>query len=545
MPTITVDKASLFKDLGQNFTTEEFDELCFEFGIELDEDTTHSTRPIVDGVEEPPQLKIEVPANRYDMLCYEGISLNLNTFLKRRDFPNFSLRPPPGGELQTVSVHPDTARVRPYFAGAVLRNIKFTKARYDSFISLQDKLHQNLARQRTLVAIGTHDLSKIKGPFTYEAQPPKQIKFAPLNQSKEMTAEEMMTSYESDKHLSRYLHIIRDSPVYPIIYDSNRTVLSMPPIINSDRTKITLDTTDVFIDTTATDKTKLEIVINMMVTMFSVHCAEPFTVEPIKIISPHNHETRQEPDLTPRPTQADASYINSCCGLSLSPSEICDRLTRMGYIASPSSSGSMIDVQVPPTRADVLHQADIMEDVAISYGFNKLPRTFPSKAATIAAPLPINKLADIVRLEAAMAGWSEVLPLILCSHDENFAWMIRKDDGNTAVRLQNPKTQEYQIVRTSLVPGLLKCVRENKHHRVPIKVFEVSDVAFKDTSKERKSRNERHFCAAWYGKTSGFEMVHGLLDRIMLMLRSAFLTRDEGVGAVHMDGYWIEELDGK
>lgn len=219
----------------------------------------------------------------------------------------------------------------------------------------------------------------------------------------------------------------------------------------------------------------------------------------------------------------------------------------MSYTASPSrASPDLIDVQVPPTRADVLHQADIMEDVAIAYGFNRLPRSFPSKSGTIAQPLMINKLSDIVRLEAAMASWSEVMPLILCSHDENFAYLNRKDDGNTAVRLANPKTAEYQVVRTSLLPGLLKTIRENKHHSVPIKIFEVSDVAFKDLSLERKSRNERHFAAAWYGKSSGFEVVHGLMDRVMLMLKSAFVTGEEGLtkkGAEEA-AYWIAEVDG-
>lgn len=317
----------------------------------------------------------------------------------------------------------------------------------------------------------------------------------------------------------------------------------MPPIINGDRSKITLDTRDVFIDTTATDQTKLEIVVNMMVTMFSVYCSEPFTIEPVNIISDHNKLSRQEPKLDSRSLQAEVPYINSCCGLDLTPEDMCDRLKRMAYTALPSKTKDMLDIKVPPTRADVLHQADIMEDVAISYGFNKLPRTYPSNAATISAPLPLNKLADILRLEAAVAGWSEVLPLILCSRDENFKWLNRKDDGS-AVTLQNPKTAEYQIMRTSLVPGLLKCIRENKAHAVPFKVFEVSDVAFKDLSKERKSRNERHFGAACYGKTSGFEMVHGCLDRVMKMLRCDFLSPEEI--EEKKNGYWLEErADGK
>lgn len=270
------------------------------------------------------------------------------------------------------------------------------------------------------------------------------------------------------------------------------------------------------------------------------------SVEPIKIISPHNSQTRQVPDLTPRSTQAELSYINQCCGLQLSPPEVCQMLSRMCYHATPSDHDhNLIDVDVPPTRADVLHQCDIMEDVAIAYGFNKLPTYFPSQSGTVAEPLAINKLSDIIRMEAAMAGWSEVLPLILCSADENFAWLNQKDDGKTAVRLANPKTAEYQVVRTTLLPGLLKTIRENKSHSVPMKVFEVSDVAFQALELERKARNERHFAAAWYGKTSGFEVVHGLLDRIMLMLKSAFVTKEEGLQMSSADqmAYWIDEFE--
>ncbi|KAF9871674.1 phenylalanyl-tRNA synthetase [Colletotrichum karsti] len=556
MPTISVNKYDLYKALGQNFTTQEFEDLCFEFGIELDEDTENDERPIVNGVQEPPQLKIEIPANRYDMLCFEGIALMLNIFREKVPAPNYKVVEPKDAEAQVITVAQDTTKIRPLVAGAILRNIKFTQESYDSFIGLQDKLHMNLARQRTLVAIGTHDLDTIQGPFTYEALPPKDIKFKPLNQTKEMNGEELMQFYEGDKHLGKYLHIIKDSPVYPVIYDKNRTVCSLPPIINGDHSKITVNTKNVFIEMTATDATKLDIVCDMMVTMFSQYTAEPFTVEPVKIVSDHNGASRTTPKLEPRTIDVEIDYLNACTGLSESPETLCKLLTKMAYIAKPSEKDSnLLSVSIPVTRADVLHQCDVMEDLAICYGYNNLPRSSPNKSATIGAPLMINKLADIIRTEAAMAGWSEVLPLILCSHDENFGWLNRKDDGKTAVKLANPKTAEYQVVRTSLVPGLLKTIRENKKHSVPIKIFEAADVVFKDESLERKARNERHFAAAWYGKTSGFEVVHGLLDRVLLMLRTAFLTHEEGLTAGKSvdfkvaenpskpDGYWIEEIN--
>jgi phenylalanyl-tRNA synthetase beta chain len=457
---------SVLTDILPRFTTDSFQDLCFDFGIELDEDTEDDPERPKD---EAPVLKIEIPANRYDMLCFEGIALHLNIFRGRHLTPSYKLLKVSEDKMQSITVTKDTARVRPYVAGAILRNVDFgNQARYDSFIGLQDKLHANLARNRTLVSIGTHDLDTIQGPFTYEALPPKDINFVPLNQTKKMDGEELMKFYETDRHLGRYLHIIRDAPVYPVIFDANKVVCSLPPIINGDHSKIDLKTRNVFIEITATDETKLDIVCNIMVAMFSKYCAEPFTIEPVKIISEHNGATRVTPSLASREMAVEVDYINSCCGLQESPEAICKLLNRMAYTAEPSKEDrNIIKVAVPPTRADVLHQCDVMEDVAISWGFNDLPRSSPNKTMTVGKPLQINKLADIVRNESAMAGWLEVMPLTLCSHDESFAWLNRKDDGH-AVKIANPKSLEFQVVRSSLLPGLLKTLRENKVSCTPI-----------------------------------------------------------------------------
>lgn len=478
------------------------------------------------------------------MLCFEGIARALNVFLGRQKLPNYVLTKP--RELIQVIVKESSAQIRPYVASAVLRNVTFDKKRYDSFIALQDKLHTNLCRNRSLVAIGTHDLDKIApGPITYEARKPEDIKFIPLNQTKELNGHQLMEFYEKDKNLGKYLPLIRDSPVYPAFFDSEGHVLSLPPIINSDFSKITLDTKNIFFDLTATDKTKLEIVVNQLVAMFSEYCAEPFTIEPVEIISKHNGESRIEPVVAPRKTTAEISYINSCLGLKLSASEICKLLNKMSLDTKPSTTDkNLLDVSVPITRSDILHQCDIMEDAAIGYGYDNLKKTFPADSYTISEALPINKVSDIVRREVAMCGWSEVMPLTLCSHDENFEFLKRKDDGNTAVKLANPKTLEYQVVRTSLLPGLLKTIRENRKHSLPIQVFESGDVVFKNEKLERKAFNRRNFGAVYAGQTSGFETVHGLLDRIMKMLRVPWLGEtDKSSKAAAGRGYWIEPSD--
>ncbi|KAK4166805.1 putative phenylalanyl-tRNA synthetase beta chain [Cladorrhinum sp. PSN259] len=535
MPTIVVDKYRLFEALGEQFTEETFQQLCFDFGIELDKDTENdASRP----KDQAPELHIEIPANRYDMLCFEGIAMHLNIFRGKHATPSWRLVDIPEDKMQTLTINKSTEQIRPYAAGAILRNIKFTQETYNSFIALQDKLHQNLARQRTLVAIGTHDLDTIQGPFTYEAVPPKDINFVPLNQTKQINGEEFISFYENDRHLGRYLHILRDKPVYPVILDANRTICSLPPIINSERSKITLETRNVFIDMTATDQTKLDIVCNIMVAMFSQYCEEPFTIEPVKVISEHNGTTRITPSLAARTMEVEVDYLNGVCGLNESPATIAKLLSKMAYTAEPSENPKLIKVTVPPTRADVLHPCDVMEDVAIAYGFNSLPRSSPNRSVTIGKALPINKLSDIVRNECAMAGWIEVMPLILCSHEENFEWLNRVDDGKTAVKLANPRTVEYQVARTSLLPGLLKTLSENKAMRLPLQITENADVVLKDESLERRARNERRWGAAHYGKTSGFEVVHGLLDRVMAMLRFNFVDEESSD-----EGYFIKEIN--
>ncbi|TNY19184.1 hypothetical protein DMC30DRAFT_401160 [Rhodotorula diobovata] len=560
MPTVTVDRVEFFRRIGRDYTTKEFDELLFQYGLELDEDTlSDPDHP----AGEPHQLKIEVPANRYDLLCMEGIARGLKLYLHPElGVPTYALRLAPAGMERTVHVKAETSQIRPYFASAILRNVKFDKLNYASFIDLQDKLHQNLARRRTLVAIGTHDLDKIApGDITYEALPPSEIKFAPLNKTQEYSAPDMMALFKEDKHLSRYLHIIEDSPVYPIIYDSSRQVLSMPPIINSDHTKITLDTKNIFIDVTATDATKLDIVVDMIVTMFSEYCEDTFVVEPVNVVyeagCPGGARTVVSPPLTSRPFVARASYINSCTGLNLSCDEILVLLRKMGHTAnapSPHAGGfaalnaqaslvidpeDEIHVHVPPTRPDILHECDVMEEVAIAYGFDNLKKTFP-QTNTVGKPLPVNKLTDVLRRLCSEASWTEVLPLILCSHDENYKFLNRVDPGNEAVVLANPKTIEYQIVRTSLLPGLLKSVRENRKHTLPLRIFEVSDVVVQDTREERQARNVRRMAAVFCGRKAGFEVVHGLLDRLMVGLGVRNLVSESSTGE---SGYYIKASD--
>ncbi|XP_033097809.1 phenylalanine--tRNA ligase beta subunit-like [Anneissia japonica] len=543
MPTIGVKKHLLFQALGKTYTDDEFAELCFDYGLELDEVTSEKEmiakeqgkdKATASDASDVIIYRIDVPANRYDLLCLEGLVRGLLIFLKKGEAPRYKALPPAQGQMQRLYIKPATKKVRPHAVAAILRNVTLTKDAYNSFIDLQDKLHQNICRKRSLVAIGTHDLDTITGPFYFDAQDPQKIKFCPLNQVIEYTAAAQMELFSHDSHLRHYLPIIRDKPVYPVIYDSNNTVLSMPPIINGDHSKLTTETKNIFIESTATDLTKAKIVLDTLVTMFSQYCTEKFQVESVEVIYEEDGRSCIYPELQYRHEVIPVDLINKKIGINESADDIASLLTKMCLASEVVDNGENVNVEVPPTRADVIHACDVIEDVAIAYSYNRIKERIP-QTSTVGAQFPINKLSDLLRQEVAASGYTEALTFALCSRDDISVKLLKELKDTKAVHIGNPKTLEFQVARTTLLPGILKTIACNKNMPLPIKLFEISDIIVQESTKDVGARNYRNLCAVNYNKSPGFEVIHGLLDRAMQLLEIPFSQTGQG--------YYIKAID--
>eukprot|EP00056_Hartaetosiga_gracilis_P014249 m.240089 g.240089 ORF g.240089 m.240089 type:complete len:598 (-) comp14492_c0_seq1:156-1949(-) len=528
MPTVGVNRDDLYERLGDSYSVKEFEDLCFDFGLELDEVTSEkeelekaSLNAKAKDASEDVIYKIDIPANRYDLLCIEGISRGIRVFQGKETCPKFVAKQ--GEHKMTITAN--TAQVRPFGVAAVLRGVKFDQKTYNSFIDLQDKLHQNICRRRSLVAIGTHDLSKIQGPFVYDAQAPKDIVFKPLRTPdeekypmKEYSAEELMTIYKEDMQLKQYLHIIEDKPVYPVIRDANGVVLSLPPIINGHHSRITTETTDVFIECTATDLTKAKIVLNIMCTMLNAK-----EIESVEVVQADGTSV-SFPDLNYREEVVSANDIYKRMGLKreqASPGDLAELLTKMQLSATLAEDGDTLNVTIPPTRPDILHACDIWEDAAVAFGFNNIEWTQP-QVTTAGKQLPINKLTEQLRVLISQGGFSEALTFALCKADDNFKNLRRVDDGKTACVIANPKTQDFQVGRCNLLSGILKTLNHNSSMPLPIQLFEIQDVLLLDSSVDTGARNERRLVAAHAGKGAAFQEVQGLLDLVMKKLDVPF-----------------------
>ena len=531
MPTIIVNRDALFKAIGQSFTDEEFENLCFEFGIELDDVTSEQEIMKNEQKKEDKNLstetlyKIEVAANRYDLLCLEGLALALRVYLSKQKMPEIKpLNILPEEERQLI-VYDSVNDVRPIGLCAILRDINFTDEMLKSFMDLQDKLHNNICRGRKLVSMGTHDLDTVKGPFSYRALSPEKIHFVPLNREEEVNGDGLMSLLKDDPKLGKYLYLLEGKEKYPVMMDSNGVIMSLPPIINSQHTKMTLNTHNVLLDITGIDLTKCEIVLNTLIAMFSVYCNNPFTVEEVKVINQKTGEGKIYPDLTPRKFKVDINYLKTITGIyDILPEKITKLLEKM-ELSAKILNPNEIEVLAPITRSDILHPCDIAEDLAISYGYNNIKKEL-TITKTHGVQQPYNKLADLFRDEMAMGGYVEFLTMALLSHKDMFTNLLSEKRDDKTVQILYSKSKEFEYIRSSLIPGILKSIEGNKANQLPFKIFEISDVVEINQETEVGAVNRRKLCFAYTNTVSAMEIVQGMVDLLMKKIGLGFNSKN-------------------
>ena len=217
--------------------------------------------------------------------------------------------------------------------------------------------------------------------------------------------------------------------------------------------------------------------------------------------------------MKPEEFNVELEYINRILGIKLDVKKAKECAEKMGLVLK-SNQGDNLKFIVPPTRSDILHACDIIEDIGIGYGFNNIPKEFPDNN-TVGYFQPNNKMTDHLRHELAQCGYIESLNFALVSFKDNYENMRQEINMQECVQISNPKTKEFQIVRTTLMPGLLRCLEFNKKNVKPQRVFELSDCCVLDPQSDTGAKNVRKICAMLLDQTSNFEAIHGLLDLLM------------------------------
>ncbi len=412
----------------------------------------------------------EAQHDRPDLFSAEGLGRALALI--------FGFRKPSKYVVRESSVILDASNApsyRPHAFLAVVRNVELDDEAIRQIFQLQEKLHLTYCGDREYVSIGLYDLDKVKPPIRYVEV--KDAKFRPLGETTVMSLGEILEKTEKGV---KYAHLVRKGS-YPLLQDANGEVLSFPPIINSEDNKITEETKNVLIDVTGTEPSLMIKVLNIITTSVAERGGSGgATAESVKVLGKDGSLIDITPKLDGSIIDLRISNLENLVGIKLGISEVEEILPRMGYLIEDASADSL-KVWVPPYRVDVIDEVDVIEDVIIGYGYDKLPAEVlpPTHYGSMHS---IEYISSIARELMMGLGFEEVVNFMLTDSE-----VLRDISTEDFVELANPKMKTYSAVRNSLIPSLLLSVKENADLQQQLKIFEVGDVV-KLTDGEYKSQ---------------------------------------------------------
>ena len=444
MPVVTFDYNDFINLLGHKISKDELIERLPMIGAGLDK-------------VEDNEISIEFFPDRPDLASVEGIArasrafFDFETGLKKYDVKKSDI---------ILNVELSIKKVRPYVVTALVKNINMTDELIASLMDLQEKLHLGLGRNRKKVAIGVHNFDPVEPPFIYKAVDPDSVEFVPLNKVESMTMSEILEKHEKGID---YAYVLEGFDKHPLIVDKYNNVLSYPPIINGSLTEVTPFTTDLFIDVTGTDRKAINYALNIVTTSLAERGGQVYSTT-----VNDDGKSYISPDLTPQKRELSVDYVNKILGTKLRVKDVILCLKKMGFNATASSK-SKINVEIPAWRADILHDIDLIEDVAVGYGFDNFEIEFPS-SLTFGRTLPSHDLYEGLRNIMVGLGFNEVTTFIISNENDEFHKLGL--NVSERVQIENPIGEEYSCMRVGLIPSLLKILNENRHHPLPQQIFE-------------------------------------------------------------------------
>ncbi len=480
MSVVTINRKVLEKVVGRKLSEEFLQEKVSMMGAVLEKVATN-------------EIEVEIFPSRPDMLSEQGFARAFASFIgAKKGLRKYSVKP--SGEK--VIIDASVKAVRPFTACAIVKKLKFDTEKIREIIQLQEKLHLTFGRNRKKAAIGVYPLEKITFPITFKAEIPSKIKFIPLESERALTGLQILSQHKTGREFG---HLLEGKEKFPIFIDAKKEILSMPPIINSHLTgRITEDTKNVFIECSGFDYDTCSICLNIIVTSLAEMGGEIYSLDLID-----GKEKKICPNLAPSKMKLDLAYINKRLGLKLHEKGAQGLLEKMGLGYEKGT------VLIPAYRADVLHQVDLAEDIAIAYGYENFPEVIPN-VATLGEEDAGEKFFRKVREILVGTELLEVKNLHLMTELE-----LNKKMGLTAslVGLKNAMG-EFNTLRNSLLPSLLKNLSENQHNEYPQNIFEIGRT-FGYGNTETGVLEKEHLAIALCSDETDFTQIKQILDFLM------------------------------
>jgi phenylalanyl-tRNA synthetase beta chain len=543
MPVVDVDPDELRRLTGHDRSVAAFREDLFALGLEYEGETE-------DG-----KLQLEFGPDRLDRLSVEGVARSLRyqygddrgVYVPSTNDPDW-----------TIEVEGTVPPERPYVTGAVVRGVDLDEAGLESLIQLQEKLHATMGRGRAKGAIGVHDLTMLKGraladsggrgpahTITYRGIDPEGERFVPLDSDRELTPAAVLTDHPTGE---TYADLVAGLERYPAIYDEVG-LFSFPPVINGRRTEVSTESRDLLIELTGTDQWTID-------RMCTVICyaldARGATVEDVRVEyadgaePPAEGPSLRRPDLAVETKRVSHSRIESVLGVDLAPETVVDLFERSGLDATVEDGSYAVDV--PPYRVDVIHPLDLIDDVGRAYGFNDLEPRYPD-VATVGERHEASRLESAVRTQLVGLGFEDLLNFHMTDETTCFD-RPRVEPGSDVlgggppVRIVEPYSEDYTILRTWALPSLLSVLANNTHRSYPQDLAEVGLTARRDDAEPTGVGESRHVAGVLARPDASYEDAKARLAALVEDFDADLTTPptdhptflDGRVAAVEVDG---------
>lgn len=482
VPTVEVEFWDL-KKLGLELTKQELIDRLAMFGTPVD---------AVDG----DVLRIEVNPNRPDLLSAEGIVRSIKCFIGRPPKLYPAYRP-------SIEVFAEEVPCRPISSFAVVRGVVMSDPLIKSIMQLQEKLHVTHGRKRAKVAIGIHDLGKATPPFKYVGKKPQDITFVPLQCDREFTGKEILANVPKG---TEYGHLIENEKLWPVLVDAKGRVMALPPIINSELTRIQPETRDLFIDVTGTDPLAVEKALTIMTIALADRGAK---IEQVLVRGSFDRIT---PDLIPKVMKIDLAYITKLLGIELDITDAATMLTKMGHFVEVKEP---LEVHIAPYRTDIMHPFDLVEEVAIAYGYGNFEPVIP-RVPTVAESNQLEDWVNQLRMTMVGLGFTEAFTFALSNQQKLFGNM--NQSPRKVAEVLNPKTIEFTIMRDQLLPSLLEVLQSNKPAGYPQQFFEVGHVVVLDDGVDTGAQNWYRLTGAIAHAKANFTEIKSVIESLLRSL---------------------------
>ncbi|MFT4250536.1 MAG: phenylalanine--tRNA ligase subunit beta [Candidatus Woesearchaeota archaeon] len=465
MPTISFTNKQLRKYLTKQLTNTELQETITMLGTDIE----------AFGEE----IKVEIFPNRPDLLSPAGLARAINAFIEQPHKHTYTTKK----SSFTVTIDKSVENVRAHTRCFVAKNLSLDEETLQEIIDLQEKLHLTYGRNRKKVAIGVYPLENIQEPILYSAKNVRQVHFRPLGEKKELNAQEILEQTTTGK---KYGHLLAGQKTVPLFTDANNTVLSMPPIINSQEAgEVTTNTKEVFVEVSGQQEQALTGAINILACAFIDLGAQ---IHEVHINYPD--KTIISPDLRPREHHIDIEYCLQRSGLGRS--DFRKGLQKMGLHLREDT------VSVEAYRTDIQHDVDFVEDALIGYGYNNIQASIP-ELYTVGA-------------YSKQTLHEEHLREILCGFrlQEVMTYTLAQE----GVALANPLTQEYSHLRSTILPNLLGVLENNLSRSYPQNIFEIGVVFRKDKTQETGIHEETRTSILLCSQEANYTLIRQIIEAI-------------------------------